>query len=113
MCCSGEYLHRARTASGVRTTDEETVNLGTPKNGAPWRPLGCLLLLSTGLWMFVENVLEAPGCLLMILENCLMFAEQFAFFFLDKAAIVLQQYEIVSGSKYTLRTKPVNDRDCG
>ena len=25
--------------------------------------------------------------------------------FLDEAAIVLQQYEIVSGSKYTLRTK--------
>ena len=35
------------------------------KKGAPWRPLSCLLLLSTGLWMLVENVwrlLDAVHC---------------------------------------------------
>ena len=44
--------------------------LGAPENGLPWRYLGCLLLLSAGLWMLVENAWR-------LVDACCLFLKTF------------------------------------
>ena len=48
--------------------------IGAPKNGVCWRLLGCLLLLSTGLCMFVENAWRVLDACCLFLITFWMFA---------------------------------------
>ena len=69
----GENVHHVCTARTPHNILEQTRGkwsiLGTPEKGAPWRPPGCLVLLSTKLWMLVENVWRHLGAYCLFLKN--------------------------------------------
>ena len=77
-CGVASHPHVARATlepTQTKSTRRSTTLKRRIENGVPWRYLGCLFLLSTSLWMLVENAWK-------LLHGCCLFLETFWFLLL-------------------------------